>query len=137
MQKVTYTQFRAELANFLESMRNGESFIVTQKGKPDLIIQKTSNETNKRALNTNEIKKEISSLIKNANTSHISPEIVCGIKEMLNKLVGYLDSEETKKVSQKLIDSAEIVKNNSESFEKALLLTQKKYAHIIKALEDK
>ncbi|WGL99764.1 hypothetical protein QE177_14670 (plasmid) [Arsenophonus sp. aPb] len=84
MKKITYTQLRAGLSGFLEDIRNGESIIVTQKGKTDIIIQNGGN---------------------NANSVH---------KQLKNDEI-----------------------KNSGTFKKALMLTKKNYAHIIKALEDK
>ncbi|WP_185957642.1 type II toxin-antitoxin system Phd/YefM family antitoxin [Citrobacter amalonaticus] len=39
MKKITYTHMREHLTEVLEALRNGESFTVTQRGKPDLILQ--------------------------------------------------------------------------------------------------
>lgn len=39
MKKITYTQMRSELSDVLERVRLGESFVVTQRGRPDIFIE--------------------------------------------------------------------------------------------------
>lgn len=38
MRKVSYTQMRAELSDILDAIRNGETIVVTQRGRPDTVI---------------------------------------------------------------------------------------------------
>lgn len=38
MRKVSYTQMRAELSDILDAVRNGETVIVTQRGRPDTVL---------------------------------------------------------------------------------------------------
>lgn len=38
MRKVSYTQMRAELSDILDAIRNGETVVVTQRGRPDTVL---------------------------------------------------------------------------------------------------
>lgn len=38
MRKISYTQMRAELSDILDAVRNGETIVVTQRGRPDTVL---------------------------------------------------------------------------------------------------
>lgn len=39
MKKYTYTNMRTELSDVLDILRSGESVTITQRGKPDVVLQ--------------------------------------------------------------------------------------------------
>lgn len=43
MRKVSYTQMRAELSDILDAIRNGETVVVTQRGRPDTVLNGSLN----------------------------------------------------------------------------------------------
>lgn len=139
MKRITYTQLRGDLSTLLEAIRNGETIMVTQRGKPDVIIQRGIEEAKSvdNLLKAGEIKQEICSRLQNIETSELSPEFLAGMHKMVKKLEALVNSKEMRQISDKIVGTSEFLQNNSESFKKALMLTQEKYAHIIKALEDK
>lgn len=109
MRKVSYTQMRAELSDILDAIRNGETVVVTQRGRPDTVLNGS------------------------LNIEHESPRrhypgytVVEGSGK--KRLFG---SNSKLELELKHGDTVHI------SFGEALAKTQKKHAKIIKALEDK
>lgn len=113
--------------------------MVTQRGKPDVIIQRGIEEVKSvdNLLKAGEIKQEICSRLQHIEISELSPEFLAGMHKMVKKLEALVNSKEMRQISDKIVGTSEFLQNNSESFKKALMLTQEKYSHIIKALEDK
>ncbi|EFJ7595025.1 type II toxin-antitoxin system prevent-host-death family antitoxin [Escherichia coli] len=107
MRKVSYTQMRAELSDILDAIRNGETIVVTQRGRPDTVLNGSLNIEHEHP------------------RRHYSGYTVVeggGKKRVFGS---------NNKLELKSGDIVHI------SFGEALAKTQKKHAKIIKALEDK
>ncbi|WP_308568050.1 type II toxin-antitoxin system prevent-host-death family antitoxin [uncultured Providencia sp.] len=155
MRKVTYTQMRNELSNILEDIRNGETVVVTQRGKQDLVIKAeiadTCNSINdiqsnnmsvslplEKIMSTDTIKTlaQIGEAVKKLQPS---PEVMESIQRAAKQLNAMVNSEEFRRFSHNINDIGYHLENVSsmEQFKKALEHTKIKHAHIIKSLEDK
>lgn len=107
MRKVSYTQMRAELSDILDAIRNGETVVVTQRGRPDTVLNGS------------------------LNIEHESPRRhYSGYKVVEGSAKTRVFGSDSK-LDLKSGDIVHI------SFRDALAKTQKKHAKIIKALEDK
>lgn len=109
MRKISYTQMRAELSDILDAIRDGETVVVTQRGKPDTV------------LNGSHVKNTSSPLADSIDPGEAEHH---EYDTTLIKMVPAVGS----------IIAATL---SSNIFEIALKRTQKKHAKIIKALEDK
>ncbi|WP_311753506.1 type II toxin-antitoxin system Phd/YefM family antitoxin [Proteus columbae] len=155
MKKVTYTQMRSELSNILDDIRSGEGVIVTQRGKPDLLIKaeivdehqnytevKLHNNTVsiplENIMSTDTIKTlaQIGEAVKKLQPS---PEVMEGIQRVAKQFNSMVKSEEFKRFSSQINDIEYHLENSTsmDQFKKALEHTKIKHAHIIKSLEDK
>ncbi|WP_336340839.1 type II toxin-antitoxin system prevent-host-death family antitoxin [Enterobacter cloacae] len=113
MRKVSYTQMRAELSDILDAIRNGETVVVTQRGRPDTVLNGSVDYEKKIHITTG--KKYTIQVTKTPSGE------TCYV---------------TKKPNGEVVTS--IHKNTERvSFKDALVKTQRKHAKIIKALEDK
>ncbi|HED1243933.1 TPA: type II toxin-antitoxin system prevent-host-death family antitoxin [Enterobacter bugandensis] len=121
MRKVSYTQMRAELSDILDAIRNGETVVVTQRGRPDTVL------SGALAGSENVLPRE-SSL-----QQHV-PHIKTYLVEGHLKDGSLYHSNTSAHFTRNRLDSMTLVKT---SFSEALKKTQKKHAKIIKALEDK
>lgn len=146
MKTITYTQMRSDLSATLELLRAGESVTVTQRGKPDLVINaKVVSEPVTRSEivpvnNTTEIlraSKAANESLGRALMSNLSPQMREGLVNVTKQLDNLLASDEARKAMMKLANSAIALQGVSESFARALQHTQTKHADIIKKLEDK
>lgn len=115
MRKVSYTQMRAELSDILDAIRNGETVVVTQRGRPDTVLNGSLGVTTGKPF------------------ADYSPFVVH--KEPINKgqeyRSVYLLGPDGEHIAIKPLSDVRI------SFKEALHKTQQKHAKIIKALEDK
>ncbi|QCR38757.1 type II toxin-antitoxin system Phd/YefM family antitoxin [Nissabacter sp. SGAir0207] len=125
MKNISYTRMRDELADVLEALRNGEQIIVTQRGKPDILLSARAaggvgvlgfmNKSDDRAD------------IYAGNATTWDP---MGLPKHL--------TESVKKVEDLAHPHRSILPpGRSLSFDEAIEKTRKKHAKIIKALEDK
>lgn len=117
MRKISYTQMRAELSDILDAIRNGETVVVTQRGRPDTVL--------KGSINSGR-----SVFTESHGERHSS-----GWTEVLKTSDGRVKF--VKKASNGQILSEVFTDSTKVSFYDALELTKKKHAKIIKALEDK
>lgn len=128
---------RSDLSATLELLRSGESVKVTQRGKPDLILERGQNvdahaqndiETNHLTLSTH-----LAQLISSNLSTEVKEEIVRRTKMMDELLL----SDRARQSMIKAANAAQTLQGLSESFMKALERTQTRHADIIKKLEDK
>jgi antitoxin Phd len=104
---------RAELSDILDAIRNGETVVVTQRGRPDTVLNGSV-----------DYEKKITVTKGNKYTIQVS------------KTPSGDTCYVTKKPNGEVVTS--IYKNTGPvSFKDALIKTQRKHAKIIKALEDK
>lgn len=155
MKKVTYTQMRNELSNILDDIRNGETVVVTQRGKQDLVIKAeiadTCNSINdiqsknmsvsiplEKIMSTDTIK-TLAQIGEAVRKLQPSPEVMESIQRAAKQFNAMVNSEEFRRFSHNINDIGYHLENSSsmEQFKKALEHTKIKHAHIIKSLEDK
>ncbi|WP_190320703.1 type II toxin-antitoxin system Phd/YefM family antitoxin [Enterobacter bugandensis] len=115
MRKVSYTQMRAELSDILDAIRNGETVVVTQRGRPDTVLNGSLS---------------VDHELPAADYSHfiIHKEPECKTRKATSV---YRIGSKGELIEMKPLNELKI------SFREALNKTQKKHAKIIKALEDK
>ncbi|RTP97284.1 type II toxin-antitoxin system prevent-host-death family antitoxin [Enterobacter sp. WCHEn045836] len=116
MRKVSYTQMRAELSDILDALRNGEIVVVTQRGRPDTVLNGSL---------TNEMPSENSppAFSRTHRTGYV-----------VHTKDGQTVEVRMVKENGEVVGSRKLFKS---TFRDALHKTQQKHAKIIKALEDK
>lgn len=110
MRKITYTKMREQLADVLEDIRNGETLVVTQRGRPDTVLEGLVN----TELSFHESEK-------NSHTVDFLEYPDFSIASCQDDNLKYIDN----------------CSNPGIEFEEALNRTQIKHRDIIKALGDK
>ncbi|MEI9743090.1 type II toxin-antitoxin system prevent-host-death family antitoxin [Enterobacter ludwigii] len=113
MRKVSYTQMRAELSDILDAIRNGETVVVTQRGRPDTVLN--------------------GSLVHETTNFNSSP--VESREHRSEYLVQTIEGKWYEMRPRGQINP--VRRSKKSSFSEALNKTQLKHARIIKALEDK
>ncbi|MES3574247.1 hypothetical protein CIW69_01455 [Enterobacter cloacae] len=113
MRKVSYTQMRAELSDILDAIRNGETVVVTQRGRPDTVLN--------------------GSLVNESANFKPSPVESRGHRREYVEPTTQGKWHEVRVRGQ----ATAIGRSRKSSFSEALNKTQLKHARIIKALEDK
>lgn len=110
MRKISYTQMRAELSDILDAIRNGETVVVTQRGRPDTVLNGS------------------------LQVEHVIPG---GLNDPHWRLC--MTSVPDKTESSGWHQDLKLIHDTIHkiSFDEALQKTQTKHAKIIKALEDK
>lgn len=111
MRKVSYTQMRAELSDILDAIRNGETVVVTQRGRPDTVLN--------GSLHIGHIR-PFSDYMTFTSTKNDSGAGKITLRRANGEVVEVSGAKDLKI-----------------SFKEALEKTQFKHAKIIKALEDK
>ena len=137
MKTITYTQMRSDLSTTLEDLRSGEIIIVTQRGKPDLVISAKVADQSQKTIHSLIVNNTLDAYLGNYIASTMSPQAKEGAMKIAKQLEDLLKSEEARKALVKVADTARVLHGVSESFAKALQHTQSKHAEIIKKLEDK
>lgn len=137
MKTITYTQMRSDLSATLELLRSGESVTITQRGKPDLVINAHVDHKDVQHKENQPSAVAIQSHLAQVISSNISPEIQEGVMRLTKQLNDLLQSEEARKTMVQASKAAIAIQGVSESFIRALQHTQVKHADIIKKLEDK
>lgn len=114
---------RAELSDILDAIRNGETVVVTQRGRPDTV------------LNGSTKVEPLKPVLFHKRDTTGRPRINQPSIEISRNSAGQLVYV-TKAPNGEIL-SKTIAAGNKVSFSDALSKTQKKHARIIKALEDK
>lgn len=123
MRKVSYTQMRAELSDILDAIRNGETVVVTQRGRPDTYLNGSTKDEPKKPILFH--KRD------SAGRAHSGQPFIEVSRNSAGQVM-YVSKAPNGEILSKVITKGEKV-----SFSDALSKTQKKHAKIIKALEDK
>ncbi|CAI1595343.1 MULTISPECIES: type II toxin-antitoxin system Phd/YefM family antitoxin [Serratia] len=143
MKEITFTRLRADLSQVLDEIRDGETFIVTQRGKESVML----GQDNSKSLisTTNVLDSEIlKAMVRNAvsaiNADKVTPSIVSKEVEALGRIIklqGMLD----KTTIDTLQKQAESVKPsnsaNQLSIKDAVDEVRKRHAKTIRDLEGK
>ncbi|WP_145932300.1 type II toxin-antitoxin system Phd/YefM family antitoxin [Yersinia bercovieri] len=152
MKEITYTRLRQDLANVLDEIRNGEEFLVTQRGKVPVKLGNTETiDTTKSDIHsiksTLDISKAAQSLLKDVTRSIINAMnngYLLNDSGKNNKIYSQI-KEFTKSSNQDVVDylkNTSSIKNNSINnnkmpVEDAVKEVRIRHAKTIKALEDK
>ena len=152
MKEITYTRLRQDLANVLDEIRNGEEFLVTQRGKVPVKLGNTETiDTTKSDIHsiksTLDISKVAQSLLKDVTRSIINAMnngYLLSDSGKNNKIYSQI-KEFTKSSNQDVVDylkNTSSIKNNSINnnkmpVEDAVKEVRIRHAKTIKALEDK
>lgn len=115
MRKVSYTQMRAELSDILDAIRNGETVVVTQRGRPDTVLNGSLNVEHEQPI------ADYSRFVVHKEPIHTG-KVASSY---------YRIGPDGELIEMKPMSDVRI------SFREALHKTQQKHAKIIKALEDK
>lgn len=117
MRKITYTQMRAELSDILDAVRNGDTIVVTQRGRPDTVLNATLIQPHPKGSNSSALKHWVAD---DRIAEIMKPKINWGNESSA--------LDEMPSISETF---------GKPTFQEALQKTQLKHAKIIKALEDK
>jgi hypothetical protein len=143
MKEITFTRLRADLSQVLDEIRNGETFIVTQRGKESVML----GQDNSKSLvsTTNVLDSEIlKAMVRNAvsaiNADKVTPSIVSKEVEALGRIIklqGMLDKT-TVDTLQKQAESVKPSNSaNQLSIKDAVDEVRKRHAKTIRDLEGK
>lgn len=143
MKEITFTRLRADLSQVLDEIRNGETFIVTQRGKESVML----GQDNSKSLisTTNVLDSEIlKAMVRNAvsaiNANKVTPSIVSKEVEVLGRIIklqGMLDKT-TVDTLQKQAESVKPSNSaNQLSIKEAVDEVRKRHAKTIRDLEGK
>lgn len=143
MKEITFTRLRANLSQVLDEIRDGETFIVTQRGKESVML----GQDNSKSLisTTNVLDSEIlKAMVRNAvsaiNANKVTPSIVSKEVEALGRIIklqGMLDKT-TIDTLQKQAESAKQPNSaNQLSIKDAVDEVRKRHAKTIRDLEGK
>ncbi|MGE4779310.1 type II toxin-antitoxin system Phd/YefM family antitoxin [Yersinia thracica] len=140
MKEITYTRLRQDLANVLDEIRNGEEFLVTQRGKEPVKLKSAEikaapAETQITVLTLNDAAKKFM-----INAGNATLGIASIYKNLGQQVKAFMDSSDPELIStlRKLAETAvEINKQNKISVEDAVKEVRARHAETIKALEDK
>jgi antitoxin (DNA-binding transcriptional repressor) of toxin-antitoxin stability system len=143
MKEITFTRLRADLSQVLDEIRDGETFIVTQRGKESVML----GQDNSKSLisTTNVLDSEIlKAMVRNAvsaiNADKVTPSIVSKEVEALGRIIklqGMLDKT-TVDTLQKQAESVKPLNSaNQLSIKDAVDEVRKRHAKTIRDLEGK
>jgi|UniRef100_UPI0035C7769A antitoxin (DNA-binding transcriptional repressor) of toxin-antitoxin stability system len=143
MKEITFTRLRADLSQVLDEIRDGETFIVTQRGKESVML----GQDNSKSLisTTNVLDSEIlKAMVRNAvsaiNADKVTPSIVSKEVEALGRIIklqGMLDKT-TVDTLQKQAESVKPSNSaNQLSIKDAVDEVRKRHAKTIRDLEGK
>ncbi|MNC35296.1 type II toxin-antitoxin system [compost metagenome] len=143
MKEITFTRLRADLSQVLDEIRDGETFIITQRGKESVML----GQDNSKSLisTTNVLDSEIlKAMVRNAvsaiNADKVTPSIVSKEVEALGRIIklqGMLDKT-TVDTLQKQAESVKPSNSaNQLSIKDAVDEVRKRHAKTIRDLEGK
>lgn len=137
MRNISYTQMRAELSDILDAIRNGETVVVTQRGRPDTVLSGSLAESGREPHGNG-----VSGCQKNPRTYTITGEsrsengkvFHAKSSDGMPKNWQQVQAKRSSEFKTSTSDGRGVAKS---SFKDALNKTKVKHAKIIKALEDK
>ncbi|WP_261137046.1 type II toxin-antitoxin system Phd/YefM family antitoxin [Serratia quinivorans] len=143
MKEITYTRLRADLSQVLDEIRDGETFIITQRGKEPVMLGQDNNKSSiqkSNSLDNKTLKAMVRNTVSAINANQVTPSIISKEIEALGqmiKLQGVLD----KATIDALQKQAELAGKSSPptqmSVKDAVAEVRKRHAKTIKDLEDK
>ncbi|MBO1504250.1 type II toxin-antitoxin system prevent-host-death family antitoxin [Serratia proteamaculans] len=143
MKEITFTRLRADLSQILDEIRDGETFIVTQRGKESVMLGQNNNKSSTSKTNAldNEILK---AMVRNAvsaiNANKVTPSIVSQEVEALGRMIklqGMLDKTTIDALQQQTASAEKPSAANQVSVKEAVEEVRKRHAKTIRNLEGK
>ena len=143
MKEITFTRLRADLSQILDEIRDGETFIVTQRGKESVMLGQNNNKSSTSKTNAldNEILK---AMVRNAvsaiNANKVTPSIVSQEVEALGRMIklqGMLDKTTIDALQQQTASAEKPSASNQVSVKEAVEELRKRHAKTIRNLEGK
>ncbi|MEX3172551.1 MULTISPECIES: type II toxin-antitoxin system Phd/YefM family antitoxin [Serratia] len=143
MKEITFTRLRADLSQVLDEIRDGETFIVTQRGKESVML----GQDNSKSLisTTNVLDSEIlKTMVRNAvsaiNADKVTPSIVSKEVEALGRIIklqGMLDKTTIDTLQKQAESEKPSNSANQLSIKDAVDEVRKRHAKTIRDLEGK
>lgn len=143
MKEITFTRLRADLSQVLDEIRDGETLIVTQRGKESVML----GQDNSKSLisTTNVLDSEIlKTMVRNAvsaiNADKVTPSIVSKEVEALGRIIklqGMLDKTTIDTLQKQAESEKPSNSANQLSIKDAVDEVRKRHAKTIRDLEGK
>lgn len=143
MKEITYTRLRADLSQILDEIRDGETFIVTQRGKESVMLGQNNNKSSTSKTNTLD-NKTLKAMVRNTvsaiNANQVTPSIISKEVEALGRMIklqGVLDKTMIDTLQKQAESAGRSNPVKQISVKEAVAEVRKRHAKTIKDLEDK
>ncbi|WP_158586338.1 type II toxin-antitoxin system Phd/YefM family antitoxin [Serratia inhibens] len=143
MKEITYTRLRADLSQVLDEIRDGETFVVTQRGKESIVLGQGNKKlptSNVNKLDSKFLKAAIRNTVSAMSTNTVTSLIASKELEALGimmKAQGKLDPTTIRALQKQAESAAKLKPSNQVSIKDAVAEVRKRHAKTIKDLEDK
>ncbi|SQI42217.1 Antitoxin of toxin-antitoxin stability system [Serratia plymuthica] len=90
MKEITYTRFRADLSQVLDEIRDGETFVVTQRGKEPIVLGQGNKKlpaSNVNTLDNKALKAAIRNTVSAMSTNTVTSLIASQELEVLGRMI--------------------------------------------------
>lgn len=143
MKEITYTRLRADLSQVLDEIRDGETFVVTQRGKEPIVLGQGNKKlptSNVNTLDNKALKAAIRNTVSAMSTNTVTSLITSKELEVLGRMIkaqGKLDPTTISTLQKQAECAAKVKPSNHVSIKDAVAEVRKRHAQTIKDLEDK
>lgn len=143
MKEITYTRLRADLSQILDEIRDGETFIVTQRGKESVMLGQNNNKSSTsktNALDNKTLKAMVRNTVSAINANQVTPSIISKEVEALGRMIklqGVLDKTMIDTLQKQAESAGRSNPVKQISVKEAVAEVRKRHAKTIKDLEDK
>ncbi|CAI1938622.1 type II toxin-antitoxin system Phd/YefM family antitoxin [Serratia plymuthica] len=143
MKEITYTRFRADLSQVLDEIRDGETFVVTQRGKEPIVLGQGNKKlpvSNVNTLDNKALKAAIRNTVSAMSTNTVTSLIASQELEVLGRMIKAqrkLDPTTISALQKQAEYAAKLKPSNHVSIKDAVAEVRKRHAKTIKDLEDK
>ncbi|VEI19872.1 Antitoxin of toxin-antitoxin stability system [Serratia plymuthica] len=143
MKEITYTRLRADLSQVLDEIRDGETFVVTQRGKESIVLGQGNKKlptSNVNKLDSKFLKAAIRNTVSAMSTNTVTSLIASKELEALGRMMkaqGKLDPTTIRTLQKQAESAAKLKPSNLVSIKDAVAEVRKRHAKTIKDLEDK
>ncbi|SMB38587.1 conserved hypothetical protein [Serratia proteamaculans] len=143
MKEITFTRLRADLSQILDEIRDGETFIVTQRGKESVMLGQNNNKSSTsktNALDNEILKAMVRNTVSAINANKVTPSIVSQEVEVLGRMIklqGMLDKTTIDALQQQAASAEKPNASKQISVKEAVEEVRKRHAKTIRNLEGK
>ncbi|WP_413508141.1 type II toxin-antitoxin system Phd/YefM family antitoxin [Serratia proteamaculans] len=143
MKEITYTRLRADLSQILDEIRDGETFIVTQRGKESVMLGQNNNKSSTsktNALDNEILKAMVRNTVSAINANKVTPSIISKEVEALGRMIklqGVLDKTMIGTLQKQAESAGRSNPVKQISVKEAVAEVRRRHAKTIKDLEDK